>query len=124
MLDLLAIKHEQEKGELHKLMQKKHLSPRSMKKKLQLERWVTKQEEQLFNQKKMFNQNVQDIMQKIDKDLKQTMKRLGAKKTGGINNSVEWSLQDTSLGGAHNQSISINSTPRIDKASPHVQTGN
>lgn len=55
MLSVLQKKTEKEKQELKKLQQKQHLSPKSQKKKLTLERWVTKQEEQLNKQKKLYD---------------------------------------------------------------------
>mgnify|MGYP001806549936 CR=1 FL=1 len=45
------------------------MSPASMKKKSMLEKWVTKQEEKLNMRKKWINENVNEMIAKMDQDL-------------------------------------------------------
>ena len=98
---------------MEKLKKRKHLSPSSMKKKLQLERWVTKQEEEITKKKQWYQQNVNDIISKIDREVKDIKKKVGSNKKGNnkFNTSVDWS-HEVSLGHLSN---SVHSTPRLTK---------
>ena len=54
------------KEELKKLQERRHLSPASIKKKSMLEKWVNKQEENLNLRKNWINENVNEMITKMD----------------------------------------------------------
>ena len=50
-------------------MNKKTLSPRSHKKKIDLEKWVAGRDEEINSKKKYYHENVNEMISKIEKEL-------------------------------------------------------
>ena len=78
-----------------------------------LEKWVNKQEEKLNLRKKWINENVNEMITKMDQDLQNTKKKIGSGRKGSLKfgDSHDWSQADISIG--HITSSSVHSTPRI-----------
>lgn len=114
----MAKKTEKGKEELKRLKQKKFLSPHSERKKLMLEKWVIKQEEQLQEKKQWISENYNDMISKIDQELQHTKAKIssGIKGSGKkfSNASFDWSKNELNLSVGHFTNSSIHSTPRIE----------
>lgn len=112
----MAKKTEKGKEELKRLSKKQYLSPSSERKKMMLEKWVIKQEEQIQEKKKWINENYNDMISKIDQELQYTKAKIGgsgAKKKFG-DRSFDWSKNELNVSIGHFTSSSIQSTPRIE----------
>ena len=72
-----------------------------------LEKWVTKQEEKLNRKKKWMNENVNEMIQKMDHDLQITKKKIGSGRKGSLkfNTSHDWSQNDMSIGHITSSSV-------------------
>ncbi|CDW71493.1 iq calmodulin-binding motif family protein [Stylonychia lemnae] len=107
--------------ELSKLSDRLYLSPASMKKKQQLQKWVERQEDELNQKKNFMKENIDEFIQKLQHEFQVPKIKQGSGRKDSVkfNVSHEISQIDMSLG--HITSSSISATPRIYNANQMIQ---